>query len=587
MHRSYLKINSVTIRCQEKQIVECFPPFHFNQSSLLASMDSLSGAMQFLRFENLDLWKITTALLLTFVLSRVHKLVSGLKAVNYMHGLRIPLQPFSIFGALLPTASWNPGVQFVWLWRHHLYEQFPNHSDTYSMVPFIYGEPSIFTSNLDVLKQLVGSGHKTEFVKTTVSLGNWGENLVTAEGEVWRKHRRIIGPAFNNDLYENVWSESLTLHKQMVSAEGCDGKEVIDIPAVQSLTSKFALLLIGKCGFGFNFDWSAPPKASDGRMSFQESLRILLDATMIIGFVPKWMQRLPLPKFKEIRMADAEMRNFMQAQIQKKKAEYRSKGDRVAFRGEDGVDVFTLLVGANEEEDGKFKLDDEELIGNVFIMLFAGHGRHLMNFGTTANTLAATLALLAIHQDIQQEILDQILGVVGADREPTASDYPKLDKVLASFYEALRMFPTAYVMIREATKDTILKVPTGPHNEETSIVPIPKGMKIMVDMVGIQNNPRYYEEPEKFRPSRWYHDTKNQELITAFGVGPRICIGKKFATTEAVCFLTLLLREWKVEPLLQTDETMASWSERVFRANLGMTLGITDVPIRLVRRKSM
>jgi hypothetical protein len=99
-------------------------------------------------------------------------------------------------------------------------------------------------------------------------------------------------------------------------------------------------------------------------MSFQESLRILMDATMIIGFVPQWIQHLPLPRFKEIRMADAEMRNFMQAQIHKKKMEYRSKGDRINFGGQDTADVFTLLVAANEQEEGKFKLDDEELVSS-------------------------------------------------------------------------------------------------------------------------------------------------------------------------------------------------------------------------------
>ncbi|KAF8168572.1 cytochrome P450 [Pholiota molesta] len=502
----------------------------------------------FVLANNVDFWKATTILALIFALSRIHKLFAGLKAVSYMHGLRIPLQPFSIFGALLPTTSWNPGVQFVWLWRHHLYKQFPNHSDTYSMVPFIYGEASIFTSNLDVLRQLVGSGHKTDFVKTTVSLGNWGENLVTAEGEVWRKHRRVMGPAFNNDLYVNVWAESLAVHRQMTSIEEWDGKNVVDIPVIQSLTSKFALLLIGKCGFGFDFDWSTPPKASDGRMSFQESLRILMDATMIIGFVPQWIQRLPLPRFKEIRMADAEMRNFMQAQIQKKKMEYRSKGDRINFSGQDTADVFTLLVAANEQEEGKFKLDDEELIGNVFIMLFAGH-----------------------------EILEQIIDVVALNvNQQALTDYPKLDKVLAAFYEALRMYPTAYVMIREATKDTVLKVPSGPRDEEgTIIVPIPQGMKIMVDMVGVQNNPRYYEEPENFKPSRWYHDSKTPELFTAFGVGPRICIGKKFATTEAVCFLESAFERVEYQaftPPARNDRVLERQSvSRKSRYDLGIT----------------
>lgn len=54
----------------------------------------------------------------------------------------------------------------------------------------------------------------------------------------------------------------------------------------------------------------------------------------------------------------------MQAQIQKKKMEYRNKGDQINFSSQDTADVFTLLVAANEQEEGKFKLDDEELVSS-------------------------------------------------------------------------------------------------------------------------------------------------------------------------------------------------------------------------------
>lgn len=72
--------------------------------------------------------------------------------------------------------------------------------------------------------------------------------------------------------------------------------------------------------------------------------------------------------------------------------------------------------------------------------------------------------------------------------------------------------------------------------------------------------------------------------------GPRSCLGKKFATTEAVCFLVLLLRDWRVEPLLSVNvstgekETKEEWRKRVMQAKMTITLGVRDVPLTFTKR---
>jgi hypothetical protein len=71
---------------------------------------------------------------------------------------------------------------------------------------------------------------------------------------------------------------------------------------------------------------------------------------------------------------------------------------------------------------------------------------------------------------------------------------------------------------------------------------------------------------------------------TLYSLGPRACIGRKFATTESVCFLTLLLRDFKVEPLLRVGETKEQWQDRALEAKIAITLGVVDVPVRFVRR---
>lgn len=64
----------------------------------------------------------------------------------------------------------------------------------------------------------------------------------------------------------------------------------------QPSPTQLALLIIGKCGFGFSFTWSEPARTSDGRMSVQEALRITADTFMISTFAPKWTQKLPIKK---------------------------------------------------------------------------------------------------------------------------------------------------------------------------------------------------------------------------------------------------------------------------------------------------
>ncbi|KAF8068992.1 cytochrome P450 [Lyophyllum atratum] len=529
-----------------------------------------------LRFLGHDI-PLLSALLAVFVASRVIKVVNGLRAVGNLPGYRVPFQPVAMPGAVIPTSWWNPGLSAHWLWRFTLYKDFQN--ENFSVVPFLKGDPCIYTSNLDVMRQVLSGEHKTSFKKGEEGLKaliKWGQNLVGAwDMDMWRKHRRIVGPAFNNKLYQMVWTETLATYRQMESMEGWIGKDSIEIPAVQNLSTKLALLIIGRCGFGFTFDWSAPPTGPDGQMSVQEAIRILADSHVIGLMMPDWVRYLPLPGFGEIRQAFDQFSAFMRKEIEARTTEVRNEEQSADER----MDAFTMLVRANEQETGKLRLDDQEVIGNVFILLFAGHE-------TTAHTLSATLALLALHPEVQDEIREQIVSVVGYDRDPTFEDYSELNKVLSAFYEALRLFPAAHLIVREAAEDTVLHLPNPDGQEGTTPLPIQKGTNIVLDIVGMQYNPRYFENPEEYRPSRWYGISADSEVFSAFSIGPRACIGRKFATTEAVAFLTMLLRDWRVEPKFETGETREMWSEKVLaRPTLGITMSLGEAPVRLTRRK--
>ncbi|KAG6897030.1 hypothetical protein C0992_004558 [Termitomyces sp. T32_za158] len=156
----------------------------------------------------------------------------------------------------------------------------------------------------------------------------------------------------------------------MEAAEGWSNKPMVDIPSADTLSTKMALLVIARCGFGLSFDWRSPPIGPDGEMSVQEALRLLTDSYIISMMIPKWIQYLPFPGFAQIRRSNDVFLTFMEHEIAVRKEEVRACSES----SEERIDAFTMLVRANEQERGKLRLSDEEVIGNVFILLFAGHG---------------------------------------------------------------------------------------------------------------------------------------------------------------------------------------------------------------------
>ncbi|KIK52840.1 hypothetical protein GYMLUDRAFT_49679 [Collybiopsis luxurians FD-317 M1] len=517
---------------------------------------------------NISFSKVLAALVAVLVVSRIWTVVRGIRAVNHLPGLRPPFSPFGLPAVLLPTTWWNTSQDVHWARRSELYTD----DETISIVPFLVGGPMIWTSNLNVARQIASGGNRTPFFKPRWSaraLLLWGMNLFAAEEDVWRKHRRVMGPAFNNELYRLVWNETLKTYREMVASEGWEEKGSASVSAVQGLTFKLALILIGKCAFGFPLSWNDPPRTSDGGMSIQETMQIVTETYMLRVFAPKWVLSLPLKSIRKSNAAYESMALFMKNQVDSRKVEIQDESRK---------DAFSLLVKANEQEESKNKLSDDELIGNIFIMLFAGHE-------TTAHTLAATLGFLALNQDAQDEVFEQIEEVVGFDRDPEFEDYNNLNKVLAAFFEALRLFPSGHVMIRQASEDTALQVPNPRGQEGTHSMVILKDQVVVVDMVGVQYNPRYYDDPVSYKPSRWHGVKMDSEEFTAFSVGPRACIGRKFASTEAVCFLSMLLRDWKVVPKLNKGESEEEWKARVLDAKIVLTLGVRDVPVTFVKRK--
>jgi cytochrome P450 len=124
----------------------------------------------------------------------------------------------------------------------------------------------------------------------------WGQTLLTANKEDWRRHRRIIGPAFNPSTYSLVWAETSQIYKEIITTEGWTQKDVVTLDPVQAYTTRVAFLVISACGFGLRFRWEGETETGDGDMGIQKAMRIWADSLVLRAIAPSWMYKLPFKR---------------------------------------------------------------------------------------------------------------------------------------------------------------------------------------------------------------------------------------------------------------------------------------------------
>ncbi|KAJ7075508.1 cytochrome P450 [Mycena belliarum] len=499
----------------------------------------------------------------------IYRFWANLASVNYDPGMRPLFAPLGIVGALIPTCWGNPGLKWVWEWRRTNF--FSYKYDVVSMVPLLVGEPCYYTCSVDVVRQLLQNETKTRLVKPrwlTAPLFLWGENVISANDEVWKRHRRILAPTFTAKTYSLVVTETTAAYREMFVSEGWENRDEVAVADMNRLAHKLALIIIARCGFGFRTPWTEAPESS-AEMSFGESLLVVSSSAITRLVVPKWAYNLPIETIRVVDTAWRTLGAFMHRFVEARRAELNG------ITGDDAQpgDIFSRLVSCMDQ-DSKTQLSEEEVIGNTFALLFAGRE-------TTACAIVATLGFLAIHQEHQATAYAEIMASIPAGRDPVLDDLSKLQHLMACYHESIRMYPGGAMLTREMTEDVVIKVARP---VETTMV-LKKGALMVVEMIAVHHNPHVFPDPNEFRPSRWYGVPEAD--VPMFGAGPRACIGKKFSHTEALCFLSLLLRDWKIDVPLNLGESRAQYEDRVMgrAGRVGLSFGCGSIALKMSRRK--
>ena len=331
-----------------------------------------------------------------------------------------------------------------------------------------------------------------------------GNGLVTSEGDFWRRQRRLAQPAFHRQRISSYGTIMVEYAQRAIA--GWKAGEQRDI--AKDMT-RLTLEIVVKTLFNADVSNDA---AHVGEILSRLAKPFASQATV------KWIldNRLPTPGHRRYFNSVSEIDRLV----------FRIIAERRASGSDEG-DLLSMLLQA-QDEDGSH-MSDAQLRDEVMTLFLAGHE-------TTALALSWSWYLLATHPEAERKFhseLDEVLG----GRAPDVNDLPKLKYTEMIAKEALRLYPPAYAVGREAIEET-----------EIGGYRVPKGTQLFAFQWVTQRDARFFERPDEFEPERWASEAVQRLPRYAyfpFGGGPRQCIGNYFAMIEIVLLLATIGRRFR------------------------------------------
>lgn len=337
-----------------------------------------------------------------------------------------------------------------------------------------------------------------------------GEGLLTSEGDMHRKQRRLVMPAFHRRRIQDygiIMSEYTDEHMRSWN----DGAIVDIAEEWMQLTLK----IVGRTLF--DADVSKEARAVG------EMINTLMDgwslSMLLPNFIFELLLKLPLPKLQKLNRAIDDMDSLIYRIIQERRAS-----------GEDRGDLLSMLLKSVDEEDGA-QMTDQQARDEAMTLFLAGHE-------TTANALTWTWYVLTQHPEIEQKLQEEVDRVLQG-RLPTMDDLKDLTYTDMIFREAMRLYPPAWAIGRKTIDDY-----------EVNGFHIPAESPVLCFPYVIHRDPRHYPEPEAFIPERWTTEERakrHKYAYIPFGGGPRRCAGEAFAMMEGVLLLASTAQKWSME----------------------------------------
>jgi cytochrome P450 len=354
-----------------------------------------------------------------------------------------------------------------------------------------------------VLQHRGGELEKDLFTRDLATI--LGQGLLNAEGDTWRRQRKLMAPTFQPRELAPFDHAMVECVDELV--RGFSEGELRD---VHGDGMHLALDIVVRTLFGSKLERFAEVERALDTVSLEYRLLWQTWRALLPRFIP-------LPSHRRLRRVRSELDAILDALIEKK-------------RETPGKDLLSHLIALTDEEG--HGMTDQQLRDEAMTLFLAGHE-------TTALAITYTLRLLATHPEHYKRLLAEVDQVL-AGRAPTQADVERLPFTSAVVREGLRLYPPVWSMARYAVKDV-----------EVAGLSIRANTQLILSQWVTQRDARWFPEPEQFRPERWLGEEAASVPRFAyfpFGGGPRVCVGQHFALLELVLVLARLSQAVVFEP---------------------------------------
>jgi len=388
-------------------------------------------------------------------------------------------------------------------------------AQTADAIPYHFAADDVLVVSRPDLVNDVLVARRTDFSKaylTSLMHPLLASSLLLADSDSWLHQRKLVLPAFHADRLK-AYAAIMAEEAARAGGEWTPGTT----RDVHSDMMHMTLQVVTRTLFGVDL--------ANAVGAAEELVSTLMDEFNRRIAMPV-RSRFPLPTLRTLRLLRAvrALDSIAYSAIRARRA------------SPDG-DLLSMLVTAHDE-DGK-PMSDREVRNAAVAVFFAGHE-------TTACLLSWTLYALAGRPDIEAEVLAELAREDAPHGDPSTF-VERLPYLQAVLNEVLRLYPPAYAFGRRAVRDTRV----GQHR-------VPAGTTVLMSPWAMHRDPRHFENPDEFDPSRWRNGLASKLPRFAyfpFSSGPRRCVGSSYAMMEATIALATILPRFR---LLRTGEVKAA-----------------------------
>ncbi|KAL1445269.1 hypothetical protein MTO96_029267 [Rhipicephalus appendiculatus] len=409
--------------------------------------------------------------------------------------------------------------------------------------------PYLVISDVDMIKEcfIKESGIFYDRPRNALEVKPYSKTLLFLQGKDWKHVRTVLNPSFS--------AAKMKLMTPIISRCVHDFMDVLEKKAetgepldVMQVSQGLSLDVIANCALAWQLDGQKKPDNPLAQLlrgilyEAETSFTMCFVAFPFLGKCARWSYTATLHS----------RRTWEIIENVRRVAEERRRSQKTGYTGSGStrrVDILQLLLDAQEaaktgkDTDASKRaanqpgglsepIDDDTLLANSLLFLIAG-------FETTASTLSFVLHLMAQHPEEQDKVREELLRRYPVEDDLDYGQLQELERLDMFVKEALRLYPPVTMLVSRHC-----------HSDATILGQFfPAGCEVFAPVWHVHHDPQLWPEPFRFNPERFapaVAKSIHPGAFIPFGIGPKSCIGNRFALLELKAALCRLLRRYEV-----------------------------------------